>query len=225
MSLAVSTACWIKSAATGTARLVLLAIADYADDDGAAFPSVDSLAKKCRMSKRNMQERLKSLIESGELTVLRNQGPPPKYPNIYRINLDVLGMQPTAPVQSTSPVKPSVERGEAQRTNGMKPTTPKQSLTVRNGQADGFEEFWEAYPQCFRKALQAECRSLWVANDLCNESEKIIADVRQKAMTSDWQKQNGQYVPAPFNYLRRKQWEQSGIATRDSVDDRLSRAV
>ncbi len=86
----------------------------------------------------------------------------PKYPNIYRINLDVLGMQPTAPVQSTSPVKPSVERGEAQRTNGMQPTAPKQSLTVRNGQAD-VQATWRKFgwiPLSEKKVVDEKIKSM-----------------------------------------------------------------
>ena len=61
---------WELSRHVGTDLLMLLAIADFSDDDGLAFPSVEKLAKKCRMSKRNAQDRLKVLSESGELTIL-----------------------------------------------------------------------------------------------------------------------------------------------------------
>lgn len=116
---------WEHSQHSGTSLLMLLALADFSDDDGMAFPAVEKLAKKCRMSKRNAQDRLKELATSGELTVLKNQGPPPKFPNLYRINLGALGVKPTAPVRSTSPVKCNAERDEAQRMTGVKHTAPK----------------------------------------------------------------------------------------------------
>jgi hypothetical protein len=119
---------WECSQHSGTNLLMLLAIADFSDDDGTAFPAVEKLAKKCRMSKRNAQERLKELSDSGELTILKNQGPPPKYPNLFRVNLASLGMKPTAPVRPTAPVQCNVERGAVHRVAGMKPTAPKPSV-------------------------------------------------------------------------------------------------
>ncbi len=119
---------WESSQHSGSNLLMLLAVADFSDDDGIAFPAVEKLAKKCRMSKRNAQDRLRELSESGELAILKNQGPPPKYPNLFKVNLDRLGVKPTAPVQPTSPVQYSVKRGEAHCMAGVKPTAPKPSV-------------------------------------------------------------------------------------------------
>jgi hypothetical protein len=41
---------WEASRQTGGALLVLLAIADFADDDGLAYPSISTLARKARLS-------------------------------------------------------------------------------------------------------------------------------------------------------------------------------
>ena len=41
---------WDESKQRGGALLVLLAIADFADDEGKAFPSVQTLAAKSRLS-------------------------------------------------------------------------------------------------------------------------------------------------------------------------------
>jgi hypothetical protein len=42
-------AVWEHSAQTGSALLMLLAVADFADDAGSAFPSVSRLAKKLEL--------------------------------------------------------------------------------------------------------------------------------------------------------------------------------
>lgn len=127
MSIRTMASVWDKSQHSGTNLLMLLAIADFADDDGMAFPSVGKLATKCRMSKRNAQDRLRELAESGELSVKKNEGPPPKFPNLFKINLKALGVKPTSPVQHTSPVQSDVERGAVHCAPGVKPTAPKPS--------------------------------------------------------------------------------------------------
>jgi hypothetical protein len=59
----------------GGTLLVLLGIADFAHEDGSgAFPSVETLARKARLSKRQTQSILKSLADSGELLVSRGGG-------------------------------------------------------------------------------------------------------------------------------------------------------
>ncbi len=54
---------------------MLLAIADFSDDDGKAYPSVPTLARKCRMVPRNVNHILAKLKASGELVVKQNEGP------------------------------------------------------------------------------------------------------------------------------------------------------
>lgn len=127
MSVRTMALVWEKSQHSGTNLLMLLAIADFSDDDGRAYPSVLTLAKKCRMSKRNAQDRLRELAESGELTIRKNAGPPPKYPNLFKVNLRALGVQPTAPVKPPAPVQSDVARGEAHCAAGVQPTAPKPS--------------------------------------------------------------------------------------------------
>ena len=66
---------WDNSPHSGGALVVLLAIADFAHEDGSgAFPSVETLAAKARLSKRQTQTILKELATSGELLVARGGG-------------------------------------------------------------------------------------------------------------------------------------------------------
>jgi Helix-turn-helix domain len=54
--------------------LILLAIADFADN-GEAWPSIPTLARKSRLKERQTQYAIKSLVRSGELKVSKNKGP------------------------------------------------------------------------------------------------------------------------------------------------------
>lgn len=67
MSTSASAWVWANSQAKGTARLVLLALADQADDSGRCYPSVSYIAQKCRIAERTTQDALQHLESLGEL--------------------------------------------------------------------------------------------------------------------------------------------------------------
>lgn len=83
MSVEATRAVWRYSESTGTARLVLLAIADNADDGGIAWPGHKTIAEKCHISQRTVISNIARLNNISELGVIhrRNRG------NIYRIVL------------------------------------------------------------------------------------------------------------------------------------------
>lgn len=76
---------WQHSKAKEGALLVLLAIADFADDEGTAFPYVQQLARKARLSVRMTQYAIDSLIKAGELHVERTRGRGRR--NAYKVQL------------------------------------------------------------------------------------------------------------------------------------------
>lgn len=76
MSLSALTHVWKHSKAKGSALLVMLALADYADDEGQSYPSVKTLSIKTRMSPRNVQKVIQKLITTGELCVVTGRGIP-----------------------------------------------------------------------------------------------------------------------------------------------------
>jgi helix-turn-helix protein len=75
MSVQILSRVWNHSQARQGDLLVLLAIADFADDDGKAWPSVQTLGAKSRLSERQTRYALRRLERSGELKTLRNKGP------------------------------------------------------------------------------------------------------------------------------------------------------
>ena len=83
MSIKVMSIIWERSERSGSELLLLLALADHADDSGACYPSVSRLAAKTRMSERSVQYMLRSLVESGELQI--QQGGGRSNTNVYRL--------------------------------------------------------------------------------------------------------------------------------------------
>jgi len=114
---------------TGTDLLMLVVLADYSDDNGSSYPSVAALARKCRMTSRNANYILSALQASGELRVLKNEGP--KGTNRYQIVLAKLGAQslkPASPLKGASPLKPTSSPPEAGFPKPLKPTSDEPSL-------------------------------------------------------------------------------------------------
>lgn len=75
MSIRLMTRIWDSGAYSGGTLLVLLALADFANDDGTRiFPHVETLAKKARLSVRATQLALETLRNDGVLTVVGNTG-------------------------------------------------------------------------------------------------------------------------------------------------------
>ena len=65
---------WENSRATGPAFVVMLALADYANTDGVAWPAVEKLAEKTRCSERSVHRALKWLEEEiHELRIEHNK--------------------------------------------------------------------------------------------------------------------------------------------------------
>ena len=79
--------CLDESQARGTARTVLLAIADRAYDDGTgAWPTLADLSRRANTSRSNVKRAIRALVELGELKVDPQAGgtpdcPPDKRPN------------------------------------------------------------------------------------------------------------------------------------------------
>jgi DnaD/phage-associated family protein len=133
MSIEVMTRVWANSKQKGSALLLMVSIADYANEKGVAYPSIETLARKVRMSERNVQLLLRKLEEAGELDIKANAGPAGC--NLYRIVLDEDDARKGGEKISPPPVKTlhpggeiQREGGEIQRAEGVKASSPDPSL-------------------------------------------------------------------------------------------------
>ncbi len=83
MSIKIMAEVWDNADASGAALLVLLALADYANDNGICWPGVPALAKKARVSERYVRGILGDLEGSGH--IVREIGTGPYGVNTYKI--------------------------------------------------------------------------------------------------------------------------------------------
>lgn len=83
MSLEVSFVVWNWSKQKGAKLLLLVCIADYANAERIAWPSVASLGRRCRMSSRYVQRMLREIEADGELEIVKRTN----NSNVYRVRI------------------------------------------------------------------------------------------------------------------------------------------
>jgi len=125
MSIRVMSWLWDHSTARGTELLVLLALADFADDSGGnAWPSMETLSKKCRQDRRTVQRTLVKLEDEGLVKVARNAGPGGV--NRYVV---VMPRPVSVPSEGGGDLPGAADcRGGVQTMGGAAPTPPEPSF-------------------------------------------------------------------------------------------------
>ncbi|WP_461119562.1 helix-turn-helix domain-containing protein [Saccharothrix stipae] len=120
---------WEHAEVAGTDLLLLLAIADAADDQGRnAWPSVADLARKTRLDERTVQRRLKRLHGRGDIAIEPGGG---RRRNRYAIlRFPNTGQQRSAP--RSTPPPPATRRT----------TTPRPLQTGRRHSRQPSEVDW-----------------------------------------------------------------------------------
>src|SRR2546423_13370568 len=114
MSIKVATQVWKGSRHKSGNLLVLLALADHADDQGKTWPGIPLLARKARLSQRHTRRCLNQLVASGELEILAE--PAPSGGKWYQIQLDHLTPDDlsaeTSATESVTPVSGNTDAAD-----------------------------------------------------------------------------------------------------------------
>lgn len=76
---------------------------------------------------------------------------------------------------------------------------------------EGFEEFWSAYPKCFRKGEKSACKKKWVESYYFTQKEIIVKHLNWMATTGQWLRDGGAFIPAPKVYLNQQRWDGADI--------------
>ena len=112
---------WAQAPYGGAALLTLLALADYADDDGNSYPGMETIARKARISVRGVQKIMVVLKADGWVAVEEGRGP--HGTNLYALRWGVNTVRheqsgplsspdPSESGSSSDPVQDSVERSD-----------------------------------------------------------------------------------------------------------------
>ncbi|OYD05784.1 helix-turn-helix domain-containing protein [Rhizobium sp. N4311] len=237
MSIKVMSIVWSRAPVQSGDLLMLLALADNADDNGVAFPSVTYLASKARMSQRNVQRCLRSLEGAGYIQIIERGGPSGS--NKYRVNLKLLRDLPDEYVTTKRDdgetggdvgVTPTICQGDVGVTGGVTPASrggdvgvtltviepPLEPSSLSAGRERGSDDVSDgkSVKRAFQRLVNAwpgfEGLSLVSAE---REFCKLSAEDRDAAlrMRDPWlsllRKNGKDHTPAPSTYLRERLWE------------------
>lgn len=143
MSTIIMSACWPLQGMSPAQKAVLISLADQANDQGVCWPAVDSIATRCCLSKRAVQQAIKWLRGAGIVSVEERQGRSTMYsvtPAAY------------APPQEMHPSSICTPAANAPRTV-IEPTREPSGnlLPADSGQPDA------------ERDRQQACRAIWSA--------------------------------------------------------------
>jgi hypothetical protein len=91
MSIEIMSAVWKFTMENHTQKLVLIALADNANDQGSCYPSIPTLAMKCDLCENGVRNQIRAFQKSGMLTVRTGGG---KLANTYQFDLKKLVKAP-----------------------------------------------------------------------------------------------------------------------------------
>lgn len=195
-------------------RLVLISLANHANEAGECWPSVERIAAEAGTTVVQARRILGTLEEGGHIVRAINAAPDSRMrgdrrTNLYRI-LDggALSGPPwadgRAPSASTG-ARSARERAAAERAPNHQGTISEPSETLLPagaGAPDRFDEFWQAYPKA-RRLAKPDARRAWRDAIKRAPAETIIAAVIRYEADPN---RLDEFTPYPQKWLRQERW-------------------
>ncbi len=129
MSTHILSACWSLTGMSSTQKLVLISLADQANDDGVCWPSIRRMSERTCLSDRAIRDAIVWLSESGVLAVEHRYNSS----NVYTISANKFRHVPadSAPPAPSLPPAPNAGTPCAKRRTPLRQVPPNHQGTVR----------------------------------------------------------------------------------------------
>ena len=247
VSILIMSEVWKHAPADKGDLLILLALADHADDDGRCFPSISRLAEKGRMSERNVKRCLRALEECG--VVKTETGAGPKGCNVYIVDVDAMRDMPKTTACGDDKMSPHEDEagGDKTGTQGVTKTTgggdahvtqtiiePSGTLQAREARAReaagaddvggdiksihrAFKRWFPTWP-AYLDSSEPEALKAWEA--LSPEEREAAAD-RAADYVAALRKTGRSYVCKAAVYLSEKRWMRLTEKTAETAQPAL----
>lgn len=158
---------------------------------------------------REFRERQKALPSNASVTQLKRSG------NVEKdIDIDI-------DIEEEPPYSPPKGDEVVQRQKTVE-TAEKKTVDTSHGKTvdTQFERFWKAYPKKVGKdAARKAFKRVTVP------VETLIAAVERQKTWSQWQRDNGQYIPNPSTWLNQARWEDEEYQSSTNTTGRKTTEV
>ena len=187
-----------------TDKFVLVALADYADDEGMCYPSHKKTAKRTGASVATVKRATRRLQESGYLDVLpwkRENGSTTS--NRYSLKV---GVQIDPPVQADTQggylSDPGAQvMGDPPINHQLDPSVEPPASAFAD---DAFARFWAAYP---KKVSKQGARKVWDRLVKKVDPEEIIRGAETYAQFVKAERTERRFIKGPDGWLNAGKWE------------------
>jgi hypothetical protein len=193
----------------GNLKIVLLALADNANDGGYCWPSQEVIAHKASVSVRNLRRLLNELEDRGLIRIdARRRQDGYKAANGYQLSPDNLSGKPSPANISPDTTEPSHRPTVSDQEPSVEPPKSVNARASelrkiqRQQEADDWDEFWEKYP---RKVGKDAAARAW-ASAIKRENSRLIVDGLDRLLPS-LKARDPQYVPHPATWLNAGSWD------------------
>lgn len=174
-----------------TAKSVLMALADEADEKGVCVPALSVLMTKTCFERTAVIEAVKWLESRQALLAERFAGKPTWFTIQPTEFVEVDAFSGPEDGAATQPSNVPVKKGRI-----------PPGVTIHSTSA-GFRRFWAAYPNGGRKTALAKCWALWQREKLEPLTDEIERHVLAMAQCQKWK--TG-YEPLTMTYLNGSCW-------------------
>lgn len=222
MSVKVMARVWAQSTRKDGELLVMLALADFANDQGECWPSIPVLAEKARLTERQVRRVLDKLEDIGEIRRIRSTGGRNRRTRYFLTlpeNADIItgkklqGNEENPDMEDRKTLVPVSGALNHHRTVN-KNTEPNGSESLSHSKKrkqsapdpailTAFHEFYQAFP---RHVAKQEAERAWrKLNPDAELVKAIMAGVRRYA--EEVKGAEPQYIKHPGPWLNGRRWE------------------
>lgn len=216
-------------------KFVLIALADYADENWSCFPGVPTIAQRVGTGESTVRDNIARLVESGHIIVERRH----RAGGSRSSNRYVLCHDRQEPESGGGSQEPESGGGKSQNPADLQPesggatnpqvnpqTEPSGSPLVAPQAlaADPFERAWKVWPRGENKKLARERFERAVSRKRISAEDLATAIARHGTVYAAWPESEQEYVPHLSSWLSRERWNdpeprpKRGQADRNVVD-------
>ena len=172
-----------------TTKLVLLVLANYANENFETYPSKRHIAKMCNCDERTILRSLQELQEKRIIKRKERFEDGRQTSNLYTLLIDNAKLSPT----------PTTKLSPHNTINNIHIVKVHKKANGRIDYPAEFEEFWKEYPSTEHKTKKDKTFAMWKK---INDKKLILQCVKNYAI-----KKQGKFIHNPFNWFRDKVYE------------------
>lgn len=209
MSIKLMTRAWSTPRLSATETLVLLALADHANDDGECWPSQGGLANRARATDRTVRNALAGLRTKGLVTwESRTDGVGRVVGCRYHISFgpETVSGAPEASFHGPGSQLPvSRARQALSSESSVEPTNESRDKPRKKVEySEDFDGFWLDYP---RKTAKEAAWRAWKKVSPDDVMMGLMARKLAWQKGHAWKGKEMKYVPYPATWINGRRWE------------------